>query len=65
MLTNPDREKRFILYFFFFFRILRPTDYLATEAIHNPQVLSTILQMLDADNDGMITPMEIEESLQN
>jgi len=41
--------------------LLRPTDYLAAEVVQNPQVLSTVLQMLDTNNDGMISPVEIEE----
>jgi len=45
--------------------LLRPTDYLAQEAIRNPQVLNSILAMLDSDSDGMITPMEIEAAYQN
>ena len=50
---------------YFFSRLLRPTDYLAQEAIRNPQVLNSILAMLDGDSDGMITPMEIEAAYQN
>ena len=46
---------------FLYFRLLRPTDYLAAEVVQNPQVLSTVLQMLDTNNDGMISPVEIEE----
>ena len=49
----------------YLFRLLRPTDYLAQEAIRNPQVLNSILAMLDSDSDGMITPMEIEAAYQN
>ena len=46
---------------FLYLRLLRPTDYLAAEVVQNPQVLSTVLQMLDTNNDGMISPVEIEE----